>query len=80
MNMSKHRATEELLGVLHEAVAKDLLSRITSGEATPAEINAAIKFLQNNGIEAIMTDENPLGQLYQSLPQFEDDEEADYRQ
>lgn len=70
------RATEELLGELHEMVAKELLSKIKSGEATPAEINAAIKFLQNNGIEAVRGDgESPLDKLAASLPTF--DEEGD---
>jgi hypothetical protein len=71
----KKRATEEILGSLHDAVATDLLRRVQSGEATPAELNAAIKFLQNNGIEAIATDDNPLGKLVASLPTFEDEED-----
>ena len=71
----KTRASEELLGSLHDAVAKDLLNRVMSGEATPAELNAAIKFLQNNGIEAIATDDNPLGKLVASLPTFDDEED-----
>ena len=76
--MSK-RASEEILGSLHDAVASDLLKRVASGEATPAELNAAIKFLQNNGIEAITTPENPLGQLVAALPTFEDDDYDDVR-
>ena len=71
----KTRASEETLGKLHEAVTLDLLRRIESGEASPAELNAAIKLLQNNGIEAIATDESPLGKLVESLPTFDDDEE-----
>ena len=71
----KTRANEEILGLLHDVVAKDLLRRVMSGEATPAELNAAIKFLQNNGIEAIATDDNPLGKLVASLPTFDDEED-----
>lgn len=71
----KKRATEEILGSLHDAVATDLLRRVKSGEATPAELNAAIKFLQNNGIEALATDDNPLGKLVSALPTFEDEED-----
>jgi hypothetical protein len=73
--MSKKRATEEILGSLHDAVATDLLRRVVSGEATPAELNAAIKFLANNGIEAIATEDSPLGKLVASLPTFDDDED-----
>ncbi|CAB4124914.1 hypothetical protein UFOVP63_41 [uncultured Caudovirales phage] len=72
--MSKPRATEELLGNLHEVVAKDLLRRIQSGEANPAELNAAIKFLQNNGIEALPVEGSPLAGILSSLPTFDDDE------
>lgn len=68
------RASEDILGRLHDTVAKTLLAKIESGEATPAEINAAIKFLQNNGIEAKLTDDNALGKLAAALPQFDDDE------
>lgn len=71
----KKRATEEILGSLHDAVATDLLRRVQSGEATPAELNAAIKFLQNNGIEALATDDNPLGKLVSALPTFDDEED-----
>ena len=71
----KTRASDELLGSLHLAVTNDLLRRVLSGEATPAELNAAIKHLQNNGIEAVATEESPLGRLVASLPTFDDDEE-----
>ena len=74
------RASEDILGRLHDTVAKTLLAKIESGEANPAEINAAIKFLQNNGIEAKLTDDNALGKLAAALPTFEDDGEEAYIQ
>lgn len=75
------RATEDVLGTLHEAIANDLLNKIISGKATPAEINAAIKFLQNNGIEAVRgTGESPLDKLAASLPTFSDEEHEGYTQ
>jgi predicted RNA-binding Zn ribbon-like protein len=70
----KKRASDEVLGALHELVAKELTHRIAGGEATPADLNAAIKFLQNNGIEAIATEESPLGKLVASLPTFDDED------
>lgn len=76
--MQKTRASEELLGQLHQAVTEDLLRRISSGEATPAELNAAIKLLQNNGIEAVAAEESPLGKLVAALPTF-DDEDSEYK-
>ena len=71
----KKRATEDTLGELHRLVAQALTDKINSGEATPADMNAAIKFLQNNGIEAIAIDESPLGKLVESLPTFDDEED-----
>jgi len=70
----KKRASDDVLGALHELVAKELTARIMSGEASPADMNAAIKFLQNNGIEAVATEDSPLGKLVASLPTFDDDE------
>lgn len=71
----KKRATDEVLGELHKMVAEELTRRIASGEASPADINAAIKFLQNNGIEAVATEDNPIGRLVASLPTFDDDQD-----
>jgi len=69
-------ATEELLGALHEAVASDLLKKIESGLATPAEISTAVKMLKDNGIEAIPTPDTKLGKMAQSLPDFNTEEEG----
>lgn len=66
------KATNAVLEELHEQVAKDLLAKIKSGEATSAELNAAINFLKNNGIEALPTVDNPLGNLASELPDFPD--------
>lgn len=68
------RATEELLGELHEMTATFLLKRVKSGEASPAEINAAIKFLKDNGVEAVLGKGSPLDNLAASLPSFDDDD------
>lgn len=65
------RATEMLLGQLHEAVARDLLNKVASGEASAQELSAAIKFLKDNGIEAVVSKDTTIGQLA-SLPEFED--------
>ena len=64
----------EILNTLHEAVAIELLERIRSGEAKPADLSVAVKFLKDNGIEAIPTDNSLLNALLQELPFDEDDE------
>ena len=64
---------QKLLEDLHSTVAKELLSRVKSGEATAAEFSAAIKFLKDNGIECIATPDNPIGSLAASMPVFCDE-------
>lgn len=61
-------ASTDLLKSLHNAVAEDLLEKIQSGEATAAELSAAIKFLKDNGIEALPMEGSPLGNLVDNLP------------
>jgi hypothetical protein len=67
------RAKDDLLGELHEAIAQELLSRVKTGEATPADLSAAIRFLKDNKIEAVMEQGDTLDQLYKNLPDFDDD-------
>ena len=60
-------AKESTLGALHELVAREMMNRIESGEATPADMSAAIRFLKDNNITAVPTNTNPLGQMLDSL-------------
>lgn len=71
---TKPRASDELMGELHLILANELLNRIKSGEASPAELNAAIKFLQNNKIQGeVDNPEDPTAELASRLPNFEDE-------
>jgi hypothetical protein len=70
------RATDEILGKLHDAIAKNLLERVQSGEATAQELQAAIKFLKDNGIDATPEKGSDLEKLTYALPSFTDDDEA----
>lgn len=72
-------ASEELLGKLHDAVASDLLRRVMSGEATPQELSVVVKFLKDNGIEALPVGDSPLNKLAASLPEFTDEEDLHVR-
>lgn len=67
------RATEELLERLHNAVAEQLLARISDGEATAADIQAAIKFLKDNGIDGVAKDDSALDRLNKRLQDIPDD-------
>ena len=69
-------AVSKTLNMLHEAVAQELLDRVRSGEAKPADLSVAVKFLKDNGIEAIPTDGSLLKALFEDLP-FDEDEEIE---
>lgn len=73
----KPRASDAIMGELHQKLAKVLLERIQSGEASAQDFNAAIKFLKDNGIQGEVDDpdsvENQLAKV--TLPQFMDDDD-----
>jgi hypothetical protein len=69
-------ATEDKMGTLHEAVVSLLLQKVQDGTATPAELSTAVKMLKDNNIEAIPTENNKLGKLAMSLPDFDTEEET----
>ena len=62
------KAQKDILETLHGAVAKELLDRIRSGEARPADMANAIKFLKDNGIEGLPIEGSPLGNLVGQMP------------
>ena len=62
------KARKEVLEELHGTVAVELLNRIRNGEARPADIANAIKFLKDNGIEGLPVAGSPLGNLVNSMP------------
>lgn len=72
--MSK-RATDELLDVLHGALASEFLTRIKNGSATAADLSAARQFLKDNGVNANPTKDSPLGNLMANLPFAAGDDE-----
>jgi len=62
------KARKEVLEELHGTVAVELLNRIRNGEARPADMANAIKFLKDNGIEGLPVAGSPLGNLVNSMP------------
>lgn len=77
--MSK-RATEALLATLHDQTARYLIERLQSGEATPAEVSNAIRFLKDNGIEAIPDEDDNLKKIVDALPDFDGEDEFKFVQ
>lgn len=58
-----------ILETLHNEVAKELLKRVQSGEATASELSVAVKMLKdNNATLDVITAESPLANLLESLP------------
>ena len=62
------------LNSLHTAIAEELLQRVRSGNALAAELSVATKFLKDNHVECVATEDNPLGQLADSIPDFDNEE------
>lgn len=62
------KATSKELDALHALVAQTLAAKLRSGEATAAEISVAVKFLKDNGIEAVVAPSSPMAALTDSLP------------
>ena len=68
------RATEELLALLHDNLAKKLLELLDSGEAKASDLNVIRQFLKDNGIDSVPKEASPLSQLAdRTLPSFSDD-------
>ena len=56
------------LSTLYEAVADELLAKIESGEAKPADLAVAVRFIKDNDITALPVNDNALQQLMESMP------------
>lgn len=76
------QASKELLDSLHNLVGRSLADEIKrygeggdlAGEPLPAAlIGQAIKFLKDNGIEALPTENNGLGDLVDQMPELDDE-------
>ena len=63
----------EKLNSLFDAVAEELLTKIKTGEAKPADLAVAVKFLKDNNISCLPVDGNPLSELMKNMPFSEED-------
>ena len=68
------RAGEELFDELHSLLTTELLARIKSGEASTADLRAAIDWLSKNDITGVAFAGSPLASLAGLIPEldFED--------
>lgn len=63
--------------MLHGLLTKELISRIQAGEATTADLRAAIDWLAKNDITGLPVEDSPLASLAGLIPElsFEDVQE-----
>jgi hypothetical protein len=69
--MANKKATEDMFNDLHNIVTQELLNRIKSGEATTADLKAAIEWLKTNDITGVQYDGNPLDKLASVMPKID---------
>ena len=69
-------SVSETLNQLHQLLVQELLARIQEGEAAPALLDVARKFLKDNGIESVATSGSHLDAIMQCLPTLEEVEES----
>lgn len=62
------RASEDLFDELHSILTKELVDRIKSGEATTADLRAAIDWLAKNDITGVAIEGSPLSNLMGMIP------------
>ena len=62
------KASKSNLDALHEAIASELLRRVKSGEASAGDLQAAIRFLKDNGVATLIDPDTPAGDLMAHLP------------
>ena len=70
---------KELMELLHQTLAEQLLARVQDPEAKASDLNVARQFLKDNNIEGLATDNSPLANLAKSLPTFSDDDSDEMR-
>jgi len=74
------KAEPGTLDALHGALAEALALKIREGTATAADLAVARQFLKDNGVDAIPRGpKSPMGDLIDSLPDFDDDEQHTYK-
>ena len=61
------RASEDQFDVLHSLVTVELIDRIKSGEASTADLRAAIEWLSKNDITGIPITNSPLASLRDAI-------------
>ena len=67
-------ASEDLFDELHALLTTEIIGRIRSGEATTADLRAAIDWLKANDITGVAVEGSPLASLMGMIPDLTFDE------
>ena len=70
-NNDSKRATEDLFNQLHGMLTNELIARIQGGEASTADLRAAIDWLHKNDITGVAIEGNPLSKLAAVMPEID---------
>jgi len=62
----------DMMALLHQTLAENLLARVKDPEAKSSDLNVARQFLKDNGIDALPVEGSPLSDLVATLPDFSD--------
>tara|TARA_R110000765_G_scaffold249113_1_gene350899 strand:+ start:747 stop:977 length:231 start_codon:yes stop_codon:yes gene_type:complete len=72
------RANEELFDELHSLLTNELVGRIKTGEASTADLRAAIDWLAKNDITGLPVSGSPLASLMGTIPELTFDDVQGY--
>ena len=72
------RANEDLFDELHSLLTNELVGRIKSGEASTADLRAAIDWLTKNDITGLPVSGSPLASLMGTIPELTFDDVQGY--
>lgn len=67
-------ASEDFLSRLHDELAKSMLDRIKSGEATASDLNVVRQFLKDNGINCDGRKNPTVNSIIDELPEYPDED------
>ncbi len=68
------RANESQFDELHSLLTQEIISRIKSGEASTADLRAAIEWLKVNDVTGVAVEGSPLANLVGLIPELTFDE------
>ena len=72
------RASEDAFDKLHQILTTELIARIESGEASTADLRAAIDWLAKNDITGVAIEGSPLASLAGVIPELSFDDVQEY--